>query len=93
MANQTDKKHSAETDPIKKKDLPGQSDAKTTQDFPGYPNGQGSEKVINPKTKSEKKVADTDNKDGEKINYKASKEELEDDGSGSAFEQTENPTE
>jgi hypothetical protein len=83
----------AKQDPMEKKDLPGHPDAKIDQDFPGFPHAQGNEKIINPKTPNEKEVADTDKKDGEKINYKASKDELEDNGSGNAFEQTENPTE
>jgi hypothetical protein len=93
MAKQKhDKNSQGETDPIRKQDLPGNPDAKIDQDFPGYPNAQGNEKIINPKTSNEKKVADTDKKDGEKINYKASEDELEDNGSGSAFERTENPS-
>ncbi|MBC7948209.1 MAG: hypothetical protein H7Y42_10050 [Chitinophagaceae bacterium] len=78
---------------VQKKDIPGNADNKIDQDFPGYPHGQSNEKVINPKTKKEKETSDTDNKDGEKINYKSDEEELEDDGSGGAFEGTENPRE
>lgn len=92
MANE-DKNKKQDPDPIRKKDLPGHADAKIDQDFPGYPGGQGNEKVINPRTQTEKEVADTDNKDGEKINYKTTDDEPEDDGSGGAFEQTENPRE
>jgi hypothetical protein len=75
-------------EPITKKDIPTNPDAKIDQDFPGYPHGAGKEEVIKPKNKKDHDTADTDNKDGEKINYK-SDDEPEDDGSANAFERAE----
>ena len=71
---------------------------KTNQDFPGYPHGTASEKVITPGTKTEKKTARVDTKDGEKmLTTKAKKKtktnEEQSDGSASAFEGTENVSE
>ncbi len=49
-----------------KNEIPAHPDNKIDQDFPGFPRGHAAEEVINPSTTTEKKVADTRNKDGEK---------------------------
>ena len=49
-----------------KNEIPTHSDNKIDQDFPGFPHGHSEEKIINPTTSTEKKIADTGNKDGEK---------------------------
>lgn len=67
------------------------------QDFSGYPHAPAKEELINPKTKEQKKVAALDTKDGEKVidppakkkNKKRDIDELDSDGSASAFEGTE----
>jgi hypothetical protein len=78
------------TDPIEKKDVPNHPDAKIDEDFPGFPHPPADEKIIKPKTQKDRKTADLDNKDGEKINYD---DRSEDDGSANAFERTEYPEE
>ena len=60
-------------------------DAKTSQDFPGFPHAHSNEKLINPKTEEQQKTAAVPIKDGEKLN----KDEQKSDGSGGAFEATE----
>ena len=61
-------------------------DAKTNQDFRDFPGNSPREDIINPKNKTEKKVAAVNVKDGEKMR----KEEAQkDNGSGGAFEATE----
>jgi hypothetical protein len=83
----TDKK----PNPLKKKDIQQNPDNRIDQDFPGYPHSPGSEKIIRPETENEKEIADTDNKDGEKRNYrkKLKEEKTMDDGSANAFVRTE----
>ena len=49
-----------------KNEIPANPDNKIDQDFPGFPHGHSDEKIINPSTSAEKKIADTDNKDGDK---------------------------
>lgn len=56
-----------------KKEVRDNPDKKIDQDFKGYPHGQAKVEVINPKTEEEKKIADLDNKDGEKRVYKKNK--------------------
>jgi len=63
------------------------ADNKIDQDFKGFPRGHASEKIIKPETETEKRTADVDNKDGEKINYEAG--EIASDGSAGAFAATE----
>ena len=75
---------------IDKKDIPLNSDNKIDQDFTGFPHGNATEKLITPKTDLEKKVAGVDITDGEKVNK--SVDEAQSDGSGGAFEATENMT-
>jgi hypothetical protein len=65
------------------------NDNKIDQDFPGFPHGQAKENIINPKTANDKKVADVNNKDGEKRNYDKRIDEAASDGSGGAFDATE----
>jgi hypothetical protein len=61
------KKKSGKPKPIiDKNEIPVHPDNKIDQDFPGFPHGHSAEKIINPSTSTEKKVADTRNKDGEK---------------------------
>jgi len=75
-------------DPIKKKEEIRQNpDKKIDQDFKGYPHGPAKDVTIKPKTKNEKKTADLNNKDGEKINYQKDEiDEQDSDGSANAFE-------
>lgn len=59
------------TKPItKKEEVSVNPDNKIDEDFKGYPHGQAKEEVIKPETDEEKKIADLDNKDGEKRIYK-----------------------
>lgn len=75
-------------DPIRKKeDIRRNPDPKIDEDFEGYPSGPAKDETINPRTKEERKVADTDNKDGEKRIYKKDETDDQDsDGSANAFE-------
>ncbi len=79
------------TSPLKdKKDIQKNPDHKIDEDFPGFPNGNATEKIITPKTALEKKVAAVNITDGEKVNKKkGEKDEAESDGSGGAFNATE----
>ena len=73
-----------------KKDIPKSSDAKIDQDFPGFPHGNATEKIITPETTHEKKVAAVNITDGEKMDKKKDDiEESASDGSGGAFNATE----
>ena len=76
------------TDPIRKrKEIKQNPDRKIDQDFQGYPHGPASEKTIKPRTKQQHKIADTDNKDGEKRTYRnGESNEQDSDGSANAFE-------
>lgn len=61
------------------------------QDFPGFPDHPSKEEIIRPETPEQKKVADIQEKDGEKRNYPANESpEEESDGSANAFEGTVN---
>jgi hypothetical protein len=74
-------------DPIRKKrDVEKNPDKHIDQDFSGYPHAPASEELINPKTKDEKKSAQVNIKDGEKINKH---DQQDSDGSANAFEGTE----
>ena len=79
------------TQPMQNKQEVQQSnDNKIDQDYPGFPNGQSNENIINPTTATDKKVADVKNMDGEKRpQRKPATDELNSDGSGGAFEATE----
>jgi len=74
--------------PIKEKEeVAKHPDNKIDQDFKGYPHGNASEEIIKPETEEEKKIADTDNKDGEKRIYKKNEiDEQDSDGSANAFD-------
>lgn len=62
------------TRPItKKEEVRDSPDNKIDQDFKGYPHGHAKEEIIKPETDEEKKIADVDNKDGEKRIYKKNK--------------------
>ena len=79
--------------PMKKKEIATNSDNKIDQDFPGFPHGKSTEQLITPKTDEEKKVAAVNIKDGEKVNKNDAKKETDEsqsDGSGGAFNDTEN---
>ena len=66
-------------------------DNKIDQDFKGFPHGTEAEKIINPISTEDKKVAAVDVTDGEKVNKDtAETDEQESDGSGGAFNATEN---
>jgi hypothetical protein len=79
-------------DPIKEhEEVASNPDNKIDQDFKGFPHGNASEAIINPSTLVEKKIAAVNITDGEKINKKKDqKDEQESDGSGGAFDATEN---
>lgn len=73
-----------------KTDIPKNPDPKIDQDFPGFPYGNASEKIITPETTIEKKVAAVNITDGEKMDKKkGDKDESASDGSGGAFTATE----
>ncbi len=76
------------TQPIRKKEeIKNNPDNKIDEDFKGHPHGTAKKEIINPKTKTQKKVADTNNKDGEKRIYKKTEtDEQDSDGSANAFE-------
>jgi hypothetical protein len=69
------------------------------QDFNGFPNAPATEDIINPETATEKKTAAMNVKDGEKMNPDEAKQkskkagqipaEQESEGSGGAFDATE----
>lgn len=79
-------------DPIKEhEEVASNPDNKIDQDFKGFPHGNASEAIINPSTPVAKKIAAINITDGEKINKKKDqKDEQESDGSGGAFDATEN---
>jgi len=62
------------TKPITKKEQVRENpDNKIDEDFKGYPHGNAKDEIIKPETEEEKKIADIDNKDGEKRVYKKNK--------------------
>ena len=77
-----------------KEDVAKHSDEKIDQDFSGFPHGHAKEKIITPRTKTEKETAALNVKDGEKMNKTGGrsqqKDEQDSDGSGGAFTATEN---
>jgi hypothetical protein len=77
------------TEPMQDKDIQRSPDKKTTEDFPGYPDPPSKKEVIKPVTKTEKKVAALNKKDGEKRTKEENINEQDSDGSGSAFDRTE----
>ena len=70
---------------LKKEEIRQNPDNKIDLDFKGYPHGTAKEEIIKPKTEQEKKIADLDNKDGEKRIYKKP-DEQDSDGSANAFD-------
>ena len=78
----------SKTKPItKKEEIRQNPDNKIDQDFNGYPSGPAKDETINPKTKDEEKIADLENKDGEKRTYKKNEtDEQASDGSANAFD-------
>jgi hypothetical protein len=71
-----------------KEEIKQHPDNKIDQDFQGYPAGPASDKTILPASEQEKKVADIDNKDGEKRIYRKDQgDEQDSDGSANAFEE------
>jgi hypothetical protein len=75
-----------------KQEIASHSDQKIDEDFKGYPGNPAKESVIKPKTATEKKTAQVDVKDGEKMKDTSGKkgiDEQESDGSGGAFGGTE----
>lgn len=81
------KKHTSKnTRPITKKEEVQQSnDEHIDQDFQGFPHAPAKEEIINPKTKEEKLTANV-----EKNTQTTSFDEDLSDGSGGAFDATEN---
>ena len=75
-------------DPIRKKEeIRNHPDNKIDQDFEGYPAGPAKDETIKPRTPSEEKTSDVDNKDGEKRIYRKDEiDEQDSDGSANAFE-------
>ena len=66
------------------------SDKKMDEDFPGYPHGQSTKEIIKPETRTQKKTAALNVKDGEKQFKSTSRkrketDEQDSDGSGGAF--------
>ena len=57
----------------KKEEVRDNPDNKIDEDFKGYPHGNAKDEIIKPETEEEKKIADIDNKDGEKRTYKKNK--------------------
>lgn len=81
-----EKKPSTPNDPITKKEEVQQSnDERIDQDFKGFPHAPAKEEIINPKTKEDKATANV-----EKNTQTSSSEEASSDGSGGAFDATEN---
>lgn len=80
---------SRKPNPIRdKEEIKQNPDNKIDQDFEGYPSGPANEETINPKTKEQKKIADVENKDGEKRVYKKNEtDEQDSDGSANAFDE------
>jgi len=76
------------TKPIsKKEEIKQHPDNKIDQDFNGYPSGPAKDETIMPETENEKKIADIDNKDGEKrISKRNETDEQDSDGSANAFD-------
>lgn len=75
--------------PIKnKEEVQNHPDQKIDQDFKGYPHGPAKDETIRPETTEEKKIADIDNKDGEKRKDNAGRDidEQDSDGSANAFD-------
>jgi hypothetical protein len=70
---------------LKKEEIRQNPDNKIDQDFKGYPHGTAKDEIIKPETEQEKKIADLDNKDGEKRIYKK-RDEQDSDGSANAFD-------
>jgi hypothetical protein len=77
----------------KKREVSQNPDLHSTQDFPGYPHAMSSLELINPKTNAQKKTAGVGKKDGEKTDQFKKKSTIktdeQDNGSGTAFENTE----
>ena len=70
-----------------KEEIKQNPDNKIDQDFNGYPSGPARDETISPKTDDEKKIADLENKDGEKRIYKKDEtDEQDSDGSANAFD-------
>lgn len=81
-----EKKPSTPNDPITTKEEVQQSnDERIDQDFKGFPHAPAKEEHINPKTKEEKVAANV-----EKNTQTSGVEEFSSDGSGAAFDATEN---
>ncbi len=55
------------SNPMTKEDVVNSPDAKTDQDFPGFPNGDATLAKITPDTKTEKMLASVAIKDGDKM--------------------------
>jgi hypothetical protein len=70
---------------LKKEEIRQNPDNKIDQDFKGYPHGTAKEEIIKPETEQEKKIADLDNKDGEKRTYKKP-DGQDSDGSANPFD-------
>src|SRR5688572_6472091 len=88
------KKAGKQNDPIRNKTgVLNNPDNHIDQDFKGFRHGNAHENIINPGTVTQKKVAAVNTKDGEKIIKAPVKnrkiEDPGDDGSGNAFEATE----
>jgi hypothetical protein len=78
------KNDSTPNDPITKKHEVQQSnDEHIDQDFEGFPHSPANEELITPKTKEEKQTAKV-------VKPSHDTDELQSDGSGGAFEATEN---
>jgi hypothetical protein len=79
------------TQPIRRKEeVPASNDEHIDQDFPGYPHNPGKETNINPKNRKDKMAANADKNSSDQDTKDTSDQ---DNGSGGAFEATENPRE
>ena len=75
MENKNSNKAIPDND-AQKKLVEESNDNKIDQDFKGFPAGVVKENIINPKTDDEKKTADMDHTDGEKMNEEQIRQNL-----------------
>lgn len=85
-----DNKQQGNTDPMDKKSEVDQSnDPRIDQDFNNFPHDPSKENIINPKTSTDFKVADAEDAEVRQRRNDGKIDEIQSDGSGGAFESTE----
>lgn len=93
MKQSQDQSNHTKPAPIKsKEEVAHNPDKKIDDDFPGFPDAPSEEKTIDPASATDRTTADINYKDGEKRNrsrYSHDIDESQSDGSGSAFDRTE----